>query len=134
MCLYIPRGVGAPSTDHMVPKSRAWQHVYEWRNYRLACSLMNARKGVAADVLDPFDVEDGWFTLDTVFFEVRPGPGLPDHIATAVDKTIRRLRLNDQQCCDARREYADDYRKGHITLDYLNRHAPFVARELRSPS
>lgn len=131
MCLYIPRGVGAPSTDHMVPKSTAWQHMYEWSNYRLACSLMNARKGTATDVLDPFDMESGWFALDTTFFEVRPGADVPDHVATAVHATIRRLGLNDQQCCEARREYALAYWDGHITYDYLSRHAPFVARELR---
>ncbi len=61
LCFYIPRGTGAPSTDHMIPKSTAWQHVYEWSNYRLACTLMNSRKGVSASVLDPFDVENGWF-------------------------------------------------------------------------
>ena len=131
LCLYIPRGVGAPSTDHMVPKSTEWQLVYEWSNYRLASSLMNARKGTDDDVLDPFDVEDGWFALDTTFFEVLPGRDLPSHVATAVAQMIRRLGLNDQQCCDARREYALAYWDGEISLAHLTRHAPFVARELQ---
>ena len=37
LCLYIPRGTGARSVDHMVPKSLAWDQSYEWNNYRLAC-------------------------------------------------------------------------------------------------
>ena len=45
LCLYIPRGTGAPSVDHVVAKSKRWDRVYEWSNYRLASSLMNARKG-----------------------------------------------------------------------------------------
>lgn len=131
LCLYIPAGVGAPSTDHMLAKSTAWQQVYEWSNYRLACSLMNSRKGAAATVLDPFDVEPSWFVLDTTFFRVAAGRGLDCDIRERVGATICRLRLNDQQCCDARSEYAHSYWDGQITVDYLARHAPFVERELR---
>ncbi len=131
LCLYIPAGVGAPSTDHMLAKSTAWQQVYEWGNYRLACSLMNSRKGAAATVLDPFEVEPGWFVLDTTLFRVAAGRGLASDIEQRVVATIRRLRLNDQQCCDARGEFAHSYWAGEISVDYLARHAPFVARELR---
>lgn len=131
LCLYIPRGTGAPSVDHMMAKSVHWDHVYEWTNYRLACSLMNARKGAIADVLDPFDIEDDWFALELVEFQVVPGEALPPDVETAVEATIERLRLNDLECCKARLEFAENYRNGEIQLGYLTRHAPFVARELR---
>lgn len=131
LCLYIPRGTGARSVDHMVPKSTAWNCAYEWDNYRLACSLMNSRKGDAAYVLDPFDVEDGWFVLELVAFQVMPANGLADPMATAVEDTIRRLRLNDEECCGAREEFAEDYWSEQITFDYVMRRAPFVANELR---
>ena len=131
LCLYIPRGTGAPSVDHAVAKSKRWDRVYEWSNYRLACSLMNARKGAAADVLDPFEVKEDWFALELVGFQVLPGDGLADEVTGAVANTIERLRLNDPACCEARAEYAEDYWNEGIRLDYLERHAPFVARELR---
>ena len=131
LCLYIPGGTGAPSVDHMVPKSTRWDQVYEWRNYRLACALMNARKGAVASVLDPFDIEDGWFALELVGFQVMRGERLPDGVRTAVEATIERLRLNDVTCCAARAEFAEDYWRGAISADYLSRHAPFVAVELR---
>ena len=130
LCLYIPRGTGARSVDHMVPKSLAWDRAYEWDNYRLACSLMNSRKGDAVHVLDPFEVEAGWFALELVAFQVLPGDGLPDPIAIAVDDTIRRLRLNDEECCGAREEYAEEYWRENVTFDYVERCAPFVASEL----
>ena len=130
LCLYIPRGAGAPSVDHMLPKSMHWDQVYEWSNYRLACSLMNARKGVA-DVLDPFEIEEGWFALELVDFQVVPGEGLPPDVASRVSDTIARLRLSDRTCCDARAEYAEDYWAGDVSLAYLARHAPFVMRELQ---
>ena len=131
LCLYIPRGTGAPSVDHMVAKSTKWDQVYEWGNYRLACSLMNSRKGAVSEVLDPFEIEDGWFVLELVGFQVIPGDGLSTELVSQIEDTIERLGLRDPECCDARAEYAQDYWDGHVSLDYLTRHAPFVARELR---
>ena len=131
LCLYIARGTGARSVDHMVPNSTAWDQAYEWGNYRLACSLMNSRKGDAASVLDPFDVEDGWFVLELVAFQVLPADGLAAATAAAVEDTIERLRLNDEECCGAREEYAEEYWRENVTLDYVTRRAPFVANELR---
>ena len=131
LCLYIPRGVGAPSVDHMIAKSMRWDQVYEWTNYRLACSLMNARKDAIASVLDPFEIEDGWFALELVEFQVVPGEALSPAVLAGVEATIKRLRLNDLECRKARLEFAENYRNGAIRLDYLTRHAPFVAGELR---
>ena len=131
LCLYIPHGTGAPSVDHMVAKSMRWDQVYEWTNYRLACSLMNARKGAVETVLDPFEIQDNWFALELVEFQVVPGEALPSDIATAVEDTIERLRLNDLECCKARSKFVEEYQQRHVSLDYLRRHAPFVERELR---
>jgi hypothetical protein len=44
MAIYIEKVTGAPTVDHMIPRSVEWTQVYEWDNYRLACSLMNSRK------------------------------------------------------------------------------------------
>ena len=116
--------------DHMVAKSVCWDQVYEWRNYRLACALMNSRKGVIASVLDPFEIDESWFGLELVEFQVVRRGDLPPEVAVAVDGTIERLRLNSSACCEARLEYAEDYWQRHISVDYLTRHSPFVAREL----
>ena len=115
----------------MVPKSVAWGRAYEWSNYRLACSLMNSRKHDAVSVLDPFDVEDGWFVLEFVDFQVLPADSLDVGVSEAVQGTIGRLRLNDDECRGAREEYAEAYWNEVVSLDYLRRHAPFVASELR---
>ncbi len=91
---------------------------------------MNARKGCVDQVLDPFEVKDGWFALELYEFQVVPGTGLPDGIEADVTNTIERLRLNDSQCREARRKFAVDYWCREISWSYLQRHAPFVAREL----
>lgn len=129
LSLHIPRAVGTPSVDHMVAKSTAWDQVYEWSNYRLACLLMNARKGIA-DVLDPFEIGEGWFALELVAFQVVPGHDLPINVHARVVETIATLRLSDSVCCEARAEYAQAYWDGEVSLSYLRRCAPFVAKEL----
>ena len=68
----IEEVTGAATVDHMIPRSVEWSQVYEWDNYRLACSLMNSRKNDAIFVLDPFRIRTGWFELDLVGFQVKP--------------------------------------------------------------
>jgi len=131
VCVYIPPVTGQPSVDHMMPKSRAWNHVYEWSNYRLACALMNSRKGATTEVLDPFEVGEGWFELELVGFQVLPGAGLEREMCEKVEKTIRLLGLNDGDCRDLRASWAETYWDGEIAYTHLTRRAPFVARELR---
>lgn len=131
LCLRISGGTGAATVDHMVAKSVSRDLVCEWHNYRLACLLMNTRKGTDSDVLDPFEVENGWFVLELVEFQVGPGDGLTVDTKRAVEGTIERLRLNDPICCYARAEYAHYYWDRQIKFDYLMRCAPFVGAELR---
>ena len=128
--LYIHHATGAPSVDHLVPKSRHWDKAYEWTNYRLACSLVNTKKGVQ-DVLDPFEIQDDWFELELVGFQVRAGPDVARGIREQVDKTIIDLGLNRFDCRKAREDYAENYWSANISLAYLEQRAPFVARELR---
>jgi len=130
VCIYIERVTGGGSVDHMLPKSRAWQDVYEWQNYRLACTLMNARKNHYQDVLDPFEVEEGWFRLELTGYQVIPGIDLDPAIKARVLATIERLNLNDRDCLKVREDYATAFSDGDISLDYLRRRAPFLAREI----
>jgi hypothetical protein len=130
MAIYIEEITGAGTVDHMIPRSVEWGHVYQWDNYRLACSLMNSRKNDAIAVLDPFRVKTGWFELDLVGFQVKPSEMVSSHIRGRVDRTIAKLRLNDKDCRDARGRYAMEYWKGEISYSFLARRAPFIAMEL----
>ncbi|MBX9764813.1 MAG: hypothetical protein K2Y24_17670 [Pseudomonadaceae bacterium] len=130
VCVYIEPVTGAASVDHMLPKSLSWQEAYEWRNYRLACSLMNSRKNDYRDVLDPFEIDDDWFHIELVGYQVIPSADLDPAIKTRVQATIDRLKLNDRDCLTLRENYATDYFQGDISLGYLRRRAPFLAREI----
>ncbi|HKI16644.1 MAG TPA: hypothetical protein VKA15_02135 [Isosphaeraceae bacterium] len=131
LALYIDHATGSPSVDHVIPKSKAWDKVYEWSNYRLACALVNSKKNNVDLVLDPFEIQHGLFALEFFGFEVTTGELAVGALAAKVADTIEQLGLNLPDCCKARREYFDNYRQRHITLDYLERRAPFIAHELR---
>lgn len=128
-CFFIPRVVGASTVEHFAPKSGKRELAYEWSNYRLVCALLNSRKRDFADVLDPFEIEDGWFELEFLFMQVRPAESLTDVIRKQVEETIQRLKLNDQECTAERARWYEDWRKGEITAAYMERHAPFIYRE-----
>lgn len=128
-CFRIHPVTGARSVDHVAAKTRAWHSVYEWHNYRLASSLLNARKGNFDDVLDPVEIQEGWFELELVGFQVKPASGLPEAIRASSQDTIDRLGLND--FCREREERAEDYWAVDISFRVLLREAPFVAKELR---
>ncbi len=128
-CFRIHPVTGGRSVDHMAAKSRAWNKVYEWSNYRLACSRLNARKRDFGDVLDPVEIRDGWFEIELVGFQVKPAEGLIEGIRDSVQDTIDRLGLND--FCGDRERDAENYWAGEISLRVLTEESPFVAKELR---
>ncbi|MGL6094964.1 MAG: hypothetical protein ACRC7O_04055 [Fimbriiglobus sp.] len=127
-CFRIHEITGAGSVDHFAPKSRAWDRVYEWDNYRLACSQLNARKRDFTDVLDPFEIQDGWFHLELVGFQVVPNPKLTRATREQVQQTISRLGLNDFR--KSRASDAENYWNRDVSLRVLRTESPFVAMEL----
>ncbi len=133
LALYIEHATGSPTVDYVIPKSKSWDLVYEWSNYRLAAALINSKKNDVDDVLDPFEIGEDWFAMEFVSFQVKPGPGAANDIALRVEETIEKLGLNRSECCKARQAYVDDYLDAAdpIPLTYVEKRAPLVAREMR---
>ena len=128
-CFRIHRVTGARSVDHFAPRSRAWDRVYAWTNYRLACSRLNARKRDFTDILDPFEVQTGSFQLELVGFQLLPAAGLDADVTRRIEVTCKRLGLNDydRQC---RERDAERYWAGNVSLTVLREESPLVAIEL----
>lgn len=130
-CHFIPRDTGSDTVEHFVPKSAQPTLAYEWANYRLVCGRLNGRKGNRQDVLDPFEIRDGIFTLDFPSLLIRPAENLTVELESAVLATITRLKLNDDETCvGSRLEYVLSYCRGYITFEYMRRKAPFLAMEM----
>jgi hypothetical protein len=129
-CLRIPKVVGSSTVEHIAPKSKHLDLAYEWSNYRLVCGLMNSRKNHFEDVLDPFEIQDDWFELEFVFFQLKPAEYLADQeTIRAIKETIDRLKLNDEECRTDREERYEEWRKDEVSDRYMERHAPFIYRE-----
>ena len=118
------------SVDHFWPKHSYKHLAYEWNNYRLASEKMNNNKGNQTGVLDPFNIQLGWFQLDLATFLVRPAPGLPAAVTTAVNESIRILQLNSDSLVECRHGVLKDYSDSLVPLVFLQRRYPFVAYEL----
>nr|VFJ89872.1 MAG: hypothetical protein BECKH772A_GA0070896_100189 [Candidatus Kentron sp. H]VFJ90905.1 MAG: hypothetical protein BECKH772B_GA0070898_1001213 [Candidatus Kentron sp. H]VFJ97919.1 MAG: hypothetical protein BECKH772C_GA0070978_100179 [Candidatus Kentron sp. H] len=128
-CFYLPPSPG--SVDHFRPKSRHPELAYEWDNFRLALPIVNSHKGDSMDVLDPFQVEAGWFVLDFPSCLVKAGPGLSQSTVDRVNRTIDRLKLNDDDSfVEQRREIMIAYSEGEMDLSFLERFYPFIAAEI----
>jgi len=132
-CFYVHRITGNPTVDHMMPKSKASDQVYEWNNYRFACGLMNTRKSTC-EGLDPFEVEDDWFELDLADFQVIQGRGCPQWLKDQwVELIEEQFKLNGAEFLTRRREEAEDFWLGdgsERTRQKFFERSPFLAREI----
>lgn len=129
LAMYFEPATSTPTVDHALPKSYAWDRVYEWSNYRLCAAIVNTRKAELLTLVDPFDVQPGWFQLNVTNFHVERGWLAPTAAWPKVDATLP--LLNQRDCWKQREEYVIEYQRGGIDLAYLERRAPFIARELR---
>ena len=130
-CHWIPYDTGSDTVEHFLCKKNHPDRAYEWTNYRLVCGTLNGRKGDFDDVLDPFVVENGDFVLQFPSLLVVPSPDLPFADQKKVQRTIDRLRLNDEgTCLKSRIKWVYDYCDDHISFEHLRFHAPFIVLEL----
>jgi hypothetical protein len=126
--IYLPE---QGSVDHFIPKTVNPALAYEWSNYRLASGRVNSCKGSQTNILDPFDVDSDWFELDIPSCLLRAKAGLPNDLRARINTTINSLRLNDDDYyVQERCNILIDYAKGEISLNFLNRRYPFLAKEV----
>ncbi len=120
-----------PTVDHYLSKDKAPYLAYEWSNYRLCSPKMNNYKDNHEDVIDPFYIKNGWFVIDFSTFLINSAHTIPDYLKNAIDDTITRLKLNDDDSLvQSRANIVRDYAKGDFTFDYLKRKYPFIGFEL----
>ncbi len=131
LAVYFERACGAASTDHFIAKSGQPELAYEWHNFRLACTAMNAKKHAWDDVLDPFAVLSGWFCLELVSGRIFPDPALDESLRAKVQATIDRLGLDDAIYRTVRVRHLSDFQQGFYVEDYFARISPFVHAQWR---
>ncbi|HEY2291212.1 MAG TPA: hypothetical protein VGM86_10975 [Thermoanaerobaculia bacterium] len=126
--MYEPVG----TVDHYLSCKIHRERAYEWSNFRFASQWINSSKRTADDdVLDPFEVEDGWFeillpSLQLVLTDRVP----PEHRARA-EHTLLRLHLRDDvRVIRQRAEWYRMYEEGELSLEGLRKRAPLIAEAI----
>ncbi len=126
--MYLPQH---GSVDHFLPKTTHPHLAYEWNNFRLASGRVNSSKGNLTDILDPFCVEDDWFFMGMPSCLLRPNPALDLAVRTRIAGTINSLRLNqDDSYVQERCNILMDYARADVSMSFLERRYPFLAREV----
>jgi hypothetical protein len=103
---------------------------YEWSNFRHAAARLNARKGDAQGILDPFGIGVNWFSLDFPSLQVKPGPALPPERRPEFYRTVAILHLNDETSIASRMRWVKGFCEALFVFAYLEESAPFIAREI----
>jgi hypothetical protein len=122
----------AASVDHFIPKSFAPHLAYEWDNYRLTIQKINGYKADKTGLVDPFEVQIGWFVLDIPSCIIKPNALLSNSDHAKVQYTIEVLKLNDDDAFVQRRcDIIMDYVCKDITFSFMQRKYPYIACELQ---
>ena len=117
--------------DHFLPKNKYPDLAYEWSNYRLSYGKINQYKLSCDDILDPFEIEEGWFVLDFPSCLVKPKRDLGADLVEKINITIDRLGLNrDESLVQSRCSIVKAYVCGHISFNHLQDYYPFIAFEI----
>ncbi|WP_426155687.1 hypothetical protein [Pseudomonas sp. TSRC2-2] len=126
--IYFER-VSGLSVDHYIAKSTNAQGIYEWDNYRLACSTLNSRKRDYSTVLDPCYLASDLFRLQLSSGHIYPKPGLAAAPTRVIEQTIERLGLDDATCREMRARRFQEYIQYNLPQDYLKMMSPFIWAE-----
>jgi hypothetical protein len=130
-CGWWAMRIDSGTVDHYMSKERpASRHlVYEWSNYRHAAGTLNSSKKQVDDkVLDPFDVQAGWFEVLLPSMLLVRTNNVPQQLRDKADYTLTRLKLaSGTKVRRNRKRWYEDYKANKITRDGLRDYAPLIA-------
>lgn len=107
---------------------------YEWCNYRYISTTVNSSKqALDAEVLDPFEVESGWFEVLLPSFILVRTEKVPVDLRAKADFTISRLKLDTGEKFIAnRREWYRDHVNEGLPISNLRKYAPLIAEAIEA--
>lgn len=122
--MLLPNG---GTVDHFRSYRTHPELAYEWSNYRYAAAWINSAKKTA-DVLDPYEVGDGWFEVLLPSLQLVATDKVPPERKALVERTLARLPIaHDERVVRWRGIWYRMYREGELTLAGLRRVAPLIA-------
>ena len=129
LCAYAGMRIRGGEVDHFLSQQNHRTRAYEWDNFRYALGKINRRKKPHHDglILDPFDVQEGWFELDLATMQVTSTDLVPQDKRASADLTLNLLKLGSGD--DMKRwrwSVYDLFRNGTCALGYLEKEAPLI--------
>ena len=133
LCAYSAMFEPVGTVDHYKSCNADRQQAYEWDNYRFASGWINSSKRTADDtVLDPCEVEDGWFEIILPSLQLILTEAVPEGVKKIAEHTLTRLHLrDDERIIRQRREWYRMFQDGELSLEGLEKKAPLIARAIR---
>lgn len=124
--MWIPFG----TIDHFFSTSKPGNRnlIYEWNNYRFAAATLNSSKQDLDDrVLDPFEVQEGWFEVLLPSMQLIRSDAVPSQLREKADFTINRLQLvRGRKIRRNRTRWYENFKRNG-DFEGLRRDAPLVA-------
>ena len=136
LCAYSAMYEPVGTVDHFVSCHEDQSKAYEWGNYRYCAGWINSSKGntPAAELLDPFKIEDGWFEIHLHSLQLRVTNAVPHHFRKRAEHVLNRLHLrDDERVIRQRSAWFNLYQSGALTLEGLGRLAPLIAAAIARP-
>jgi hypothetical protein len=117
------------AVDHYLSKKNYRSKTYDWENYRYIAGSVNSSKRNQDDaVLDPFEIQAGWFEVILPSMQLVTTAQIPVHLKAKADFTIKKLKLaNGYKIRALRRKYYEDFKANKLTRVGLADYAPLVA-------
>ncbi|WP_437929680.1 hypothetical protein WMF37_10545 [Sorangium sp. So ce291] len=135
LCGYTAMWLSAPGTvDHFISRDEDRSLAYEWTNFRYAAAWINSSKSAlrSDQVLDPFEVGDGWFEVILPSCQMVLTDRCPPEFRDRAQTMLKRLKLGDgESVVSFRQEWYRMYCEGELSLEGLARKAPLLARAVR---
>ncbi len=130
LCAYSAMYEPVGTVDHFISCHEDRSKAYEWGNYRYCAAWINSSKDnlPAGDLLDPFDIEDGWFELHLPSLQLRVSDSIPQQLRERARNVLVRLHLrDDERVMRQRVEWYRMYQSGELSRDGLAGKAPLIA-------
>ena len=127
-CGWWAMWIAEGDVEHFLSRKNHPDEAYEWRNYRYIAGSVNGSKGNHDDkVLDPFEVQDGWFEVLLPSMQLVATANLPPALAEKAKFTLNKLRLrNGTKVVRSRKRWFESYKNG-TPFSELEKFAPLVA-------
>ena len=94
---------------------------------------MNGSKGNHDDkVLDPFEVQDGWFEVLLPSMQLLVSDQVPAALVGKARFTLKQLRLcGGTKVVRCRKRWYEEFKEGRLTFEGLEKLAPLVAKVVK---